>query len=212
MGCCHRSARISILLLASTAHGTLSAAEPVEFDWRGEFTSTWSSSTVEGGEDLIGCSFRVTFTIDDPGGYYLPQVRYDVDATLHIDGLDERAQRTTFRLSPYSTNTASIGPFENVITAGDAIFFGICTGGACVDNFLWNGDLLKPAFNLRRFHLGLDSSCYGTPPCGNANMNWFGTEPTEGFTVFYVGTLDISGPPDSSFLIRLLPAILSERP
>jgi hypothetical protein len=159
------------------------AAVPLHYDWTGTFE--------DGTGPFNNRNFSITFTIPDPADTDLA-VRYTVDASLTIDeiGTFEQTVIVDFGFPSTTMGISGLG-FQNILVAGDSMYFGICTGGSCNDPILWNGDPSNPVLFTGTFTLGLDSSCSVSAPCSNAIANWF-----DGMggvsTTNYQGTLVVS--------------------
>ena len=203
-----KSALLALLLFAwGSAHAT-----PISYVWNGTFTEVLTDfSTSDRGDALVGTEFSIAFTIPDsttPDLVIGSGITYEVETSLALEGLGTFSQETDFQLRRTSTNTATIGQFSDVLTAGDNLGFGICTGGACVDNFLWNGSLLDPVLFTGQFQLGLDSSCFDPSQCRNAVMTWSSGQPNEGFVLAYTGELTVSSVPEPEILGLLCISLL----
>jgi hypothetical protein len=174
-------AMVSNLALLS---GMAMAGTPVHYEWSGMF---------EPGLGIFnGRSFMIAFTVTDPSVY---SADYPVNASLSISGIGAWQQDLRFDFADYTTTTVALFPFTNLVQTGDAMGFGICTGGSCNDPVLWNGDPNNPLLNTGSFALGLDSSCTLPGACDNAIANWFDGDSSI-TTTRYVGTLVVTSVPE----------------
>ena len=133
--------------------------------------------------------FTIEWTVPDAANPTDPfGTSYFVDASLAIDGVGSFDQTVVWSLNPFVISYGR-GPFTNILTTGDSLFFGICGGGACNDPNLYNRDPFNPVLFTGTFPLGLDSSCAFDAPCLNAQTNYFGET---FFGTRYFGTLIVT--------------------
>jgi len=175
-----------LLILLSIPCAVLAANTPIHYQWDGTFEA--------GSGPLNGRSFTIEFTAADPSVAY--GAEYFVDAKLSLAGVGIYEQSTWFRFASYAATTAGLGGFTDVLSPGDSLFFGICTGGSCNEPILWNVNPESPVLFTGSFPLGLTSSCtFPEESCGNAFANYFDGQ-GGGNTTSYVGNLVATAVPE----------------
>lgn len=177
-----RLAAVALLLVVVTP--AASVAAPITYVLTGVFDTVNFPESGSGPFDHR--EFTITWTVPDPSDPLFPfTTLYLVNASLSIDGIGAFEQTVAWSLSIFGTSY-SLGGFSDILSSGDSLFFGICSGGACNDPILYNRDPFNPVLFTGTFPLGLDSSCAFDSPCLNAQANYFGDV---SYSTRYTGSL-----------------------
>ncbi len=181
---------VALTLGAGLFFSAIAAAEPINYLLIGTFDTVNFPPGAQGPGPFDNRAFSIQWTVSDPSKPFDPfGTRYQVEASLSIDGVGAFQQNVIWSLSPFVISYG-LGGFTDVLAPGDSLFFGICSGGECTDPVLYNRDPFNPVLLTGTFPLGLDSSCAGPAPCLNAQANYFSTEPFIGTR--YFGTLSVT--------------------